>query len=1268
MRLRFWQGRPQGWVRRLIPYLRPHRRAIAISLAAAVVGSACQAAVPLVARQILDNVILHHRSPMAPWLGALIGIGLITFGAAHLRRYQGGRVALDVQYDLRNAMYDRLMELDFASHDRMPTGQLVSRANSDSTLVQGLLAFFPNVSGNVLLLVSSLVIMVVLSPLLAVISLIVAPSLLLVSYRMRSQIFPATWDGQQKEGEVAQIVDEDVNGVRIVKAFGQERRELLRLTAAAKRLYGSHMRAVRLQARYQPVLQALPTLGQVGVLGLGGWLALHHQITLGTFLAFSTYLTSMMSPARMLAGMLTIAQQARAGMERIFDLLDSRPAIQDRPGAIALPPVDGAIHFRQVSFGYDPETPVLRGFDLTVAPGETVALVGPSGSGKSTAVALVPRFYEIDRGGLLIDGHDVRDVTLSSLRSQIGVAFEESFLFSETVRENIAYGRPGATQEEIEAAAKVAQAHDFIVKLPAGYDTVVGERGLSLSGGQRQRVALARTLLTDPRVLILDDATSAVDSRVEQAIHQGLRQVMRGRTTLLVAHRQSTLGLADRVVVVDKGAVVDQGTHEELMSRCSLYRDLLGGPETDAGPLAVGWVDAAATVTATRSPWLGARNGETGPASRSVAARGYSAGASLGAGLGGGGSSRGWRSSLTPTPELLAKVAALRPIRDEARVDIEAESRPDQEFSLLGFIKSYKRPLVLGLILVVLDALAGLAGPLLIERGIDQGVVAGSETVILVATVVFLLITLADLADSIAETFITGRTAERLMLALRIKIFAQLQRLSIDYYEEEMAGRIMTRMTTDVDSLEALLESGLLTAVVSVCTFVGVGGALIFINWRLAVACLSVIIPLGFATTIFRRRAVRIYDRARERIAIVNAEFQESLSGVREAQAFRHEEASKTEFHRLGTRYLDARLSAQRLVSTYFPFVQFLSDAADAVILGFGGYLIARGQLTSGALIAFLLYIDMFFSPIQQLSQVFDSWQQAGASMRRIRELMARQSLTPSPPEPIPADIRRGALSLQDVYFKYPSRQRSQPTDLPAAFDADAALRGIDLEIPAGQTVALVGETGAGKSTLAKLLVRFYDPQLGQVTVDGLDLRSMEPGDYRRSLGYVPQEPFLFSGTIKDNIAYGRPGAADVEVEAAARAVGADYFIEELPGRYHHQLSERGRSLSTGQRQLIALARAQLIAPKVLILDEATSNLDLATEARVSAAMSRIASGRTTVLIAHRLQTARTADRIVVLADGRIIEDGSHEELLASGGSYASMWEIFQPAAAARPQ
>jgi ATP-binding cassette subfamily B protein len=1246
-------GKKIGWVRLLFPYLRKHRKNLFLALGAAVVGSAAQATAPLIERQIVDNVILHRRAPLLPWLAVLVLIGVIAFGAAYFRRYRGGRVALDVQYDLRNAMFDKLQSLDFASHDRMPTGQLVSRANSDATLVQGLLSYFPNVTSNLLLLVSSLVIMLVLSPLLAVVSLVVAPSLLVIAYRMRSQIFPATWDGQQREGDVAQIVDEDVNGVRIVKAYGQEQRELYRLVDAAKRLYGSHMRVVRLQARYQPVLQSLPTMGQVAVLALGGWMVLHHELTLGTFLAFSTYLTQLMSPARTLAGILTVAQQARAGVERIFDLINTTPEIQDLPGAQPLPPIKGEVSFEHVNFGYEPDEPVLRDFDLHISPGETVALVGTSGSGKSTVTNLLPRFYEVWDGAIRIDGHDVRDVTLSSLRSQIGFAFEESFLFSASVSDNIRYGRPQATDEQIEAAAKAAQAHDFIRELPNGYDTMVGERGLSLSGGQRQRVALARALVADPKILVLDDGTSAVDSKVEHEIHLGLREIMRGRTTLLVAHRRSTLHLADRIFVVEDGAILDQGTHEELMQRCQPYRLLLSGPGDDEAAAQAPVLTPVSLAPTTR---VGASSTAVSHLSDSPVPRGRVPATGLGPGLGRGGG--GWRSALAPTPELLAKVAALHPIRDIAKVDVGVEARHDPSFSLWRFLQRFRAALGLGLLLVVLDALAGLAGPYLIAQGIDVGVLKGSYVALFVASGIFLFITLADLLDSVGETFVTGKTAERLMLALRIKIWAHLQRLSMDYYEREMAGRIMTRMTTDVDSFESLLEDGLISAAVSICTFAGVGFALCLLNWKLAAGTLTVIIPLAIATLIFRRKSAVIYDRARELIAIVMADFQENLSGVRESQAFVHEELSQTEFHRLGRRYLEARVAAQRLVATYFPFVQFLSDAADAVVLGIGAYLIYAGQLTAGALIAFLLYLDMFFSPIQQLSQVFDAWQQARASMRRVSELMALDTLTPAPAQPTPAGRLTGQIELRAIRFTYPTM--AAPTRPGATRQPPkSALNGVDLVIPPGQTVAIVGQTGAGKSTLAKLLCRFYDPTSGRVLVDGHDLRSLDLTSYRRQLGYVPQDPFLFAGTVRDNIAYGRPEASDAEVEAAAAAVGADQVVAHLAGGSQYVLPERGRSLSTGQRQLLALARAELVDPPILLLDEATSNLDLATEARVSAAMSRLARGRTTVLIAHRLQTARAADRIVVMADGLLVEDGSHEQLLERDGQYASMWEAF---------
>jgi ATP-binding cassette subfamily B protein len=1317
--------RAPGWLRRLWDHMLVYRADMAVSMSASVISSVLQTVVPLIARQIVDNVILHHASPLWPWLTLLFVAAAGRFLFAYLRRYRGSKVALSVQYDLRNEMQEHLQAMDLANLDRMPTGQLVARVNSDSTLLQGFLMFFPMMTGNVLLLVFSLGVMFYLSPMLALVSVVLAPSVAFISYRMRSRIFPATWDAQQHEGEVLQIVDEDINGVRIVKAFGQEEHEMGRLVSATKLLFGSQLRAVRLQARYQPLLGAIPALAQVVILALGGWMALHHQISLGTFLAFSTYVSQFVAPARQLANVLTIAQQARAGAERIFQLIDVAPAIADAPDAVDLPDIAGEVTFSGVHFGYDDGPSVLRGFDLHIAAGERVAIVGPSGSGKTTAAMLVPRFYDPEAGTVMLDGHDVRHVTLASLRRQVGIAFEESFLFSDTVRANIAYGRPDATDAEVESAASAAQAHEFIMELPRGYNTVVGERGLTLSGGQRQRIALARAILSGPRVLVLDDATSSVDARVEESIHEALRAIMAGRTTLLIAHRRSTLHLADRIVVMEHGRVVEQGTHEQLVARSAMYRALLAGLDDEAakkigdriealsalasedgsGVTATAWATSGQDGSGvTAAAWAasgqdGSGSGNAGPgttwgtsltgttgagqanrraADLRLSAAGLQAAMAspgLGPGLGGGG---GWRRNLAPTPELLAKVAALRPVRDTAVLDLATEAAPDPHFSLWRLLRQFRAPLALGLFLVVLDALAGLAGPFLVKTGIDRGVSTGSASVLFVASAAYLAFTVADLIVQIGETFVMGRAAQRIMLSLRVKIWAQLLRLSLDYYEREMAGRIMTRMTTDVDQFESLIENGLLSALVSIVTFVGVGVLLVVMNPELGACTLSVVVPLGFATVAFRNRSARTYDLARERIAILNADFQEGLAGARESQAFVHEQKSVEHYRHLGRDYLSTRLSAQRLIATYFPFVQMLSAVADAIVLGVGSVLVASGKLTSGEVVAFILYISMFFSPVQQLSQVFNSWQQTLVSMNRVSGLMRLKSLTPTAEKPITPGRLRGEIAFEDVHFSYPEarpritqagrrpegRGLADPrlVNHPDAelHKSPEALRGINLKIGANETIALVGETGAGKSTLMKLMARFYDSTKGAVRADNYDLRQLDLANFRHQLGYVPQEPFLFSGSVRDNIAYGKPTATDAEVEAAARAVGAHDFIAELPGGYLHELAERGRSLSTGQRQLIALARAELVDPAVLLLDEATSNLDLVTEATVTAAMQRLSRDRTTVVIAHRLQTARSADRVVVLHHGRIVEVGSHDELLDRNGRYAAMWRAFE--------
>ncbi|WP_280336180.1 ABC transporter ATP-binding protein [Nocardia wallacei] len=1306
-------GRP-GWIRRLWAACRAYPRLLSGVIAAIVAGAVAETAAPLVAKQALDRAREGDLDAIGAIAMVLVGLALARFATAYGRRWLAGQLALNVQHALRVRLLTALHRYDGPGQDRLRTGQVVSRSITDLQLVQGLLAMAPLSAASLLIFVLAATVMLVLSPLLAVVALLTVPALGLVVYRTRPLLHAATWSAQQRAADLAQHVEETVTGVRVVKGFGQESRMVRLLEGHGRRLYAERMRAARIDSRFAPTVAAIPQIGMVVVIALGGTLALRGDIGVGTFLAFAAYVTMLASSTRIVSNVIVMAQLTRAAAERVYQVIDAAPAEIDPPDPKPLPSGPLGVEMRSVTFGFEPDRPVLREFDLSVRPGETVAVIGPAGSGKSTLALLLPRLFTPDSGRILLRSAgptddtgapgtaseaprtatgdetggagavpagngaaavvDIAELRAEDLRAAVGVVFDEPFLFSDTVAANIALGRPDATREEIRRAAELAAADKFIGELPDGYDTLVGERGLTLSGGQRQRLALARVLLTEPRILVLDDATSAVDAVTEAAIYASLPRD-HTRTTIILAHRESTLAHADRIIRLptpDQPTADLWPTPEDHHENPSLPTLSAAGERDTPTPEPAATRTTAAELASPATPTHPV--GADTPTERSPH-RGDGVAAT---------SASGTRMPAVRTdpsavvttpdadipPEIRADLARLPAASEAPGMDERTLERPDPEFRLARLLRPVRWLLLAVVVLLGADAAVGVAFPALTRYALDDGVAAGSGRVLAIAAVAGAVLVLLSWLDEAAGTLLSARGGERVLYGLRVRSYAHLQRLGLDYYERELSGRIMTRMTTDIDALSTFLQIGLGTALISIGTAGGIALALLLIDTGLAVVVFATLPPLIGATLVFRRVSAAAYSAARERVATVNADFQENVAGLRAIQAYRHEPHAARRFTDYSDAYRRARMRAQRAIALYFGFVIAWADLAQAAVVYAGAREVAHGTTTAGTLVAFVLYLSLLFSPVMQLSQVFDGYQQARVGLRRIEALLRTpSSIAPDAPGAVAVPGRlRGEVRFADVHFRYPDAKTP-------------ALDGVSIRIPAGTTLALVGETGAGKSTIVKLLARLYDlprepaaPEpAGHILVDGTDIRDYRLADYRSRLGTVPQEAHLFTGDVAGNIAFGQPSATPAQIERAAAAVGALDMIATLPAGMRQPVGEGGRGLSAGQRQLIALARAELVDPDLLLLDEATAVLDPDSEEKVlaagrSLARAGTAHSRTAVIVAHRLATAARADRIAVVDRGRIAEIGTHAELVAAGGIYSRLWSaarteegIFSP-------
>ena len=1163
-----------------------------------------------VALGVLSSVLGIARLALLGWLlglvfaGAplrdLLGLGAVTAlvilargGLEYARIMVAHRTAAAVQLHLRATLYDKIVALGPAHFGLTRTGDvLVSLIDGVEHLEIYFGKYLPQLF---VAAISPVLIFLFVAWLdLPVAAVFLAASLLTL-------VAPAAFHRMDERNSLArsraygafaaEFLD-SIQGLATLKAFGQSGARARLLAEKAAHLFRTTMWVLATNSATRGITDAGIAIGAAAALALGAYRVGQGEMTLAVLLVILMLGIEVFRPLRDLRGLLHDGMLAQSAAGRVLALLDEAPQVADSTPARGEARLPATLEFQDVRFAYPGgRGRTHEGLAFSVAAGERIGIVGSSGSGKSSIVRLLLRLYDPQKGRVLLGGRDLREMSFAELRAQLAIVNQDTYLFHGTVEENLRLGKPEASQEELESAARAANAHDFISALPQGYRSVIGERGIKLSGGQRQRIAIARALLRDAPILVLDEALSAVDAENEAVIQEALDRLMVGRTTLILAHRLSSIIDADRILVLGEGRVVEEGTHDALMARQGVYHRLMAEQAKDRGRAIAHGGEAREAAVFEAAPML-AEEDSAAPAPESgiLAASGL-----------------GWAGALA---------------------------------YLLRVVRPWRGRLILTFLFGVSRVAAFIAVGLVSALAV-AAVKTGEPIFALMAA----LVVLAPSAGLLhwLESWVAHDMAFRLLAEMRIALFRKVDSLAPAYLVRRRTGDLVAMATHDVELVEYFFAHTIAPAFVAVLVPAAAILGLAWVSPGLALALLPFLLVVGVSPFLLRRRIDRLASRDREALGELNAHTVDTIQGMTEVLAFQQEEGRKSVFLDLIRRHHAVRLPFFADLTLQTALVEVMTTWGGLAIVLVGGGLAASGAISPLYLPLLTLLAMAAFLPVSEIADIGRQLADTLGATRRLKAVHGEPvPVTDGPRAPGAIDGQGVDLTFQDVTFTYGEVPRP-------------ALHQVSLEIKAGETVALVGSSGAGKTTMAHLILRFWDPGSGRIVLAGHDLKDYRLDDLRQHVALVAQDTYLFNASLRENVLIAKPEASAEELEEALRRAALADFVAHLPQGLETPVGERGMALSGGQRQRVAIARAFLRDAPVLVLDEATSNLDAESERLVHAALRDLMAHRTTIVIAHRLSTVREADKIVVMDQGRVVESGAHAELLARGGAYAQL-------------